>query len=299
MKSSPRVRRSGATALALGMLLLIVAQLVWWLIFFRRNQAETAALHQQLDRLRVAAANGELNNEGKQRPGSRALEAYRQHSESQAALTVLPDGRYAIAAEELAAREAESQRAFFMLLSESVFVIILCAYGTLRVIRTIRRERRLAHDRQIFMDSVTHELKTPLASILLNLQTMQKRQLGREQELELLQDSVEDVRRLAEQLNNILLSGRLTRGTGDETGHTNTSVPVKQCIEAYLRENEKRFEKVGLRCELHVPAELAVRLPREALQTIVSNLVQNSIQYAGDRPAHLQIRAEYTHNKTV
>ncbi|MEQ9364281.1 MAG: hypothetical protein RIF32_08570, partial [Leptospirales bacterium] len=56
---TPR-HRSGAIILALGMLILIIAQLSWWLIFFQRNQSETTALQRQLDRLRIAAANGEL-----------------------------------------------------------------------------------------------------------------------------------------------------------------------------------------------------------------------------------------------
>lgn len=286
-RTTPRNRRhSGTVILSLGMLLLIIAQLSWWLIFFRRNQHETTRLQVQLDRLRIAAANGELSPDGA-RGGTPGLDSYNDDRDRELGLVLLPNGKYGLSREELERRENESHRAYFMLLSETLFVIVVCSYGTFRVMRTILRERRLRHERQIFIDSVTHELKTPLASILLNLQTILKRKLPDSARDELLEDSITDVRRLEEQLNNILLSGRLGRGEGPGVAQkytTNAAPPVIDAVAAmreFFQENARRFEQSELRYTLQVPENLYVHADLESFRTILSNLLQNTIQYAG------------------
>lgn len=284
--------RSGTVILALGMLVLIIAQLSWWLIFFQRNQTETIALQRQLDRLRIAAANGELAPGGDQTD----LTEYEQNKTDQSPLVLFADGRYGLAQEELARREASSRRAFFMLVSETLFVIVVCSYGTFRVMRTILREGRLRHERQIFIDSVTHELKTPLASILLNLQTILKRdppQAGRE---ELIQDSISDVRRLEEQLNNILLSGRLGRRHATDDQRAIETTEAVAAIRNFFQENAKRFDQAGLQFSLELPDTLNLGIDLDSFRTILSNLLQNTIQYAGATPPVIQIKAQQTTN---
>ncbi len=263
---------SGTVVLAVAMLLLIIAQLSWWLIFFQRNQRETAQLQAELDAERIAAAN---------------------RSVSVLAVRVRwAVGCYFVSPGLAATRGEARRRAFFMLLSESMFVILVFSYGTFRVVRTISRERRLRHQRQMLIDSVTHELKTPLASILLNVQTILRRDPGTETREELLRDCVDDIHRLEEQLNNIMLSSRVGRKRQAEAEAAR--VNVRQLCEEYLRENGRRLEQQN---ELHLdlsalPAELPeAAVDDEAFRTILSNIVQNTAQYAGTGPVQLQMHA--------
>ncbi|MEQ9366082.1 MAG: HAMP domain-containing sensor histidine kinase, partial [Leptospirales bacterium] len=211
------------------------------------------------------------------------------------------DGRYGLDPAELARRDSATRRAFFMLVSETIFVILVCSYGTLRVMRTILRERRLGHERQIFIDSVTHELKTPLASILLNLQTILKRDPPKAGRDELIQDSIDDVRRLEEQLNNILLSGRLGRRSANEGGPAKddarqnalaANTEAVNAIRNFFQENAKRFEQAGLASRLDLPEHLHLRIDLDSFRTILSNLLQNTIQYAGSGRPEIQISAK-------
>lgn len=288
--------RSSTVILALAMLVLIIAQLSWWLIFFQRNQAEAAALQRQLDRLRIAGANGELAPSFSGRGEGRDLKAYEEHITDQSPLVLFANGRYGLDPAEIARRESQNQRAMFMLISETIFVILVCSYGSFRVIRTILRERRLGHERQIFIDSVTHELKTPLASILLNLQTILKRNPPESAREELIQDSIEDVRRLEEQLNNILLSSRLgQRNRSDSDGatiHENTE--AVGAIHAFFQENAKRFDQAGLQASFDLPEELRLRIDLDSFRTILSNLLQNTIQYAGTEAPRIHVSASST-----
>ena len=68
----------------------------------------------------------------------------------------------------------------WMLLGEgSVFFIILLI-GVFVILKVFRRERELARQQENFVLSVTHELKTPIASVKLFLQTLEKRELSEE-----------------------------------------------------------------------------------------------------------------------
>lgn len=263
---------SGTVVLAVAMLILIVAQLSWWLIFFQRNQSETAQLQAELDAERIAAAH--------------RSESVHEN------LVRSADGTYALKSSLAEARDQDRRGAFFMLFTESLFVILVFSYGTFRVVRTISRERRLRHQRQMLIDSVTHELKTPLASILLNVQTILRRDPEAQTREELLRDCVDDIHRLEEQLNNILLSSRL--GRQRRTDAEATGVNVRQLCEEYLRENGRRLEQQSeLDLDLSaLPADLSeVAIDGEAFRTILSNIVQNTAQYAGTGPVQLQLSA--------
>lgn len=256
---------SGAAVLALAMLALIFAQLIWWLIFFNRNQSEHAELLLELDRWMLAAANSPAGD-------------YLDRSQLE-----YVNGAYRIPAHVHEQRETEQQRRRMMMLSETSFVLAVFSYGTFRVVRAIRRERLLNHERSVFVESVTHELKTPLASILLNLQTMQKRALSPERTAELISDSIVEVRRLEEQVNNILLSRRL--GQGGTTRATRSVFSARAELEAYLAERPMRAGEPAQTVQLDGPADLRLCMNRDDFRKLVANLIENAFQYAGPAPA--------------
>ena len=77
-------------------------------------------------------------------------------------------------------------------------------------IKAIRLNRRQAN----FVDSVTHELKTPIASLRLYLETLQLRELDREQQTEFFDVMDTELQRLDQLINQLLEVGRL-----DAIGH--------------------------------------------------------------------------------
>lgn len=256
---------SGAAVLALAMLALIFAQLIWWLIFFSRNQSEHAELQKELDRWMLAAANSPAGD-------------YLDRSQLE-----FVNGAYRIPAQIHQQRESEHQRRRMMMLSETSFVLAVFSYGTFRVVRAIRRERLLNHERSVFVESVTHELKTPLASILLNLQTMQKRSLSEERTAELIKDSILEVRRLEEQVNNILLSRRLGRSGGAQA--TRSVFSARAELEAYLAERQLRAGDRAQVVQLDGPADLRLYMNPDDFRKLAANLIENAFQYAGPAPA--------------
>ena len=97
------------------------------------------------------------------------------------------------------------RRQEWMILGEgSVFIIILLI-GLWRIYRIRQKELALATQQQNFLLSITHELKSPIASVQLILETIQKRQLSTEQLQKLSSNGLKDNDRLHKLVHDLLL----------------------------------------------------------------------------------------------
>ena len=85
-------------------------------------------------------------------------------------------------------------------------VVILLSAGF--VFRAVRRQIRLVKQQQNFMVAVTHELKSPIAIIRLNLETLQKHELDKEKRARFLEKTVGELNRLNQLCNNMLLASQ-------------------------------------------------------------------------------------------
>src|SRR5512139_2221569 len=77
--------------------------------------------------------------------------------------------------------------------------------NTIFLVREIRRNEQ--HEN--FINAVTHELKTPIASVKLHLQTLQQRQVDEQRRQEFYQVMVDDCDRLLGTVEQVLRAGRL------------------------------------------------------------------------------------------
>src|SRR5678816_4223214 len=76
--------------------------------------------------------------------------------------------------------------------------------NTIFLVRELRRSEQ--HDS--FINAVTHELKTPVASIRLHLETLQRRELPQEKRREFYRVMIDDSDRLLQLIEQVLLAGR-------------------------------------------------------------------------------------------
>ena len=127
------------------------------------------------------------------------------------------------------------------------------------------------------MLSVTHELKTPLASNKLYIQTVQKRELSTEQQQELLNKAIEENTRLEYMINNILNASRIENNVFNlekEKVNLNTLIDNVQ----------KRFELFAERKNIvqSTDKEAFISADKFSIETILTNLVENAIKYSPD-----------------
>jgi two-component system, OmpR family, sensor histidine kinase SenX3 len=152
--------------------------------------------------------------------------------------------------------------------------------NTTFLLREIRRSEQ--HDS--FINAVTHELKTPVASIRLHLETLQRRDLPETQKQEFYRLMLSDTDRLTETVEQVLRAGRAgDRKAGREKSAVDFRQLVRECMDAarirhHLPPEALRYEEAPAN-----GAGLHVRGSGEDLRTAVFNVLDNAIKYSGDR----------------
>jgi signal transduction histidine kinase len=101
------------------------------------------------------------------------------------------------------------ERQEWMILGEAIVFVISLILGIYFIDRGHKKEMAAVKERRNFLLSITHELKSPIASIRLALETLIKRELSREQVQKLYTNSLKETERLNELVTDLLLSARL------------------------------------------------------------------------------------------
>ena len=105
--------------------------------------------------------------------------------------------------------QEDTSRRIIMIIGEGgVFILILMA-GFWKIQQSIAKEIQLSQRQNNFMLSITHELKTPLTSIQLALQTLKKRNLKIEDREDLIAKALGANQRLSSLIDNIINASRL------------------------------------------------------------------------------------------
>ncbi|MBS1683779.1 MAG: HAMP domain-containing histidine kinase [Bacteroidetes bacterium] len=167
------------------------------------------------------------------------------------------------------------ERQKVMIVGEGAFFLILQVLGLLQVRSIFSKEIALAAQQRNFLHSITHELKSPLSSVKLSLETMLKRQLTPEQQGKLINNALGDVVRLEGLVDNILFAAKIER---DTHGFANEEVNLSDIVElvaAKFRENKNR---VSIRAD--VEEGIYYHTDQIGFTSVIINLIENAIKYS-------------------
>jgi signal transduction histidine kinase len=163
-----------------------------------------------------------------------------------------------------------------MILGEgSVFLIILLV-GIYFFQRTIKKESEFHQQQQNFLLSVTHELKSPLAAIKLVLQTLVKRDLTKDKRDQLIGNSIEDVGRLDDLVENMLLATRIENNSYSYPKELfDFSELVKSIFDRAIitSENTRNFQQ-------QIEDNITIMGDRFALGSLINNILENAVKYS-------------------
>jgi two-component system, OmpR family, sensor histidine kinase CiaH len=160
-------------------------------------------------------------------------------------------------------------------LSEGSVFLIVILVGAAFVYRSVRREFRLQRQQRNFMMAVTHELKTPLSVVRLNLETLQKYSLDHDKQQKLIRSTLEETSRLNFLTNNILISSQLEGGGYKfSKEELDLSDLLRDCIQDFRsRFPDRTFVE-------QVEADTAIKGDPLLLQMLINNLLQNAVKYS-------------------
>ena len=146
------------------------------------------------------------------------------------------------------------------------------------------REIRTTEQHNAVIHAVTHELKTPLASIRLYLQTLHQRDVDPARRKEFLETMLADSARLQSTIDQVLLAGK----TGTATRVANPididlAEVVGECVTVAGRRHHLIDGEVEVIDRLPDGEDAVVMGDREELQAAVTNLIDNAIKYSGEQ----------------
>lgn len=152
-------------------------------------------------------------------------------------------------------------------------LIILLSAGF--VFRAVRRQIRLARQQQNFMAAITHELKSPIAVIRLNLETLQKHELDPDKKARFLKKTLTELNRLNQLCNNMLLASQFD---SHQYRVEREKISLSELLEKTLLEAGSRMQHHQL---VHVLwPDVLVNADQFMLQIAISNLLENASKYA-------------------
>lgn len=238
MADSSRRKLRRTTIIYWTLLLYIIAALVWWLIsLIQQNQEIAKEKFHNLSQIHS--------------PGSQA---------------------YLLEYEQI---EDQSRRAVTKYVSEGIAFLILISIGAVFVYRSVRRQFNMQIQQQNFMMAVTHELKTPISVVKLNLETMQKYDLDTEKQKKLIRTTLDETARLNFLTNNILVASQLEGGGYKSTREElDLSDLFKDCIQDFRIRFPDRLIHEDIEPDADIKGDALL------LQMLINNLLENAIKYS-------------------
>jgi signal transduction histidine kinase len=171
----------------------------------------------------------------------------------------------------------------FLTVGAAAFAFILV--GVVLYLSLSVKEISLNRQQSNFIDSVTHELKSPIASLKLYLQTLHRRHVSPEEQENFYRYMLEDVERLDGLINHLLDAGRLAKAPVDGEGEDlDLAALLRECAENVCLRYRVPPEALLLELE-----PCLVHGRRVDLEMLFRNLIDNAVKYAAAEP-RVQVR---------
>jgi len=153
------------------------------------------------------------------------------------------------------------------------FLLALCACIAV-IWMALRAEAQVLKEQDSFLALVSHQFKTPLASLQLSLETMNLRPLSPEQSRTLIERMLADLQRMETLVSQILDSVRLSRGRVDLKREP---VPLAAAVMRVVASMRERAANGRISIETEVPADLTILADPLAVDVVMRNLIENAL----------------------
>lgn len=187
---------------------------------------------------------------------------------------LIRDGKARLAPAVEARLMEQSRRRINQYLWEGSFFLLAQLVCIAVIGRALRAEAQVIKEQDSFLALVSHQFKTPLASLQLSLETLAMRQLAPEQQRTLIDRMLSDLSRMEAMVTQILESVRLERGRVDLRSEP---VELGSAVARVVSQFEERAAKSHITIVTDVTRGLHVQTDPLALDVIVRNLLENAM----------------------
>ena len=252
---------------ALVLVVISVATVGWWAIDLRGFIVERTQDAVKLREQEVVAAQALLDS-------GRSAEEVRRLLPS----VTVEGNRAAVSQSVVEFYRAEQQSRTNQYVWESgFFLLALCACIAV-ISRALRAEARVLQEQDHFLAMVSHQFKTPLASLQLSLETMSMRQLSPTDQRSLIDRMLSDLGRMESLVTRILDTVRLERG---RVTLRNEPVDLASAVARVVNQLSERAAKDRVTLAVEVSKGLEVLADPLAVDVVVRNLLENALAAVG------------------
>jgi len=172
-----------------------------------------------------------------------------------------------------------------MIVAEGLFFTVCLVFGLWIIRRSADKEVSLARQRRNFLLSITHKLKSPIASLRLGIETMTRRSLRDDQRETLLKNGLKDADRLQGLVEELLLAARLEDKWKPSLEDVMLKALVEDCRDAMLA------RPPGAEIIVSAPDGWPViRADYTGISAVIRNLLENALKYApGEAPVRVTV----------
>ena len=175
-----------------------------------------------------------------------------------------------------------------MIYGEAAVFVVSLVIGIWLINRSYHKEMEATNQQRNFLLSITHELKSPIASIRLVIETFLKRTLSSEQFNQLASNALNDTDRLHTLVNNLLFAAKVEKDY-DLKPHMEV-LHINRMVNNVVA----RFKKVhpGRPINTNMPSrDILIRGDKEGLLSVLQNLIENAHKYSvSDTPIRLTLQ---------
>ncbi|MCL4305374.1 HAMP domain-containing histidine kinase [bacterium] len=247
-----------------------LAQLAWWAVFQYNEGRRLIETQNGYWQQQIVVAYMQRNTLGSEFDAWLAT-TFRD-------LEITPAGAIEVKPSARADLREFVHRRMRMFISEGAFFGLLVLVAVLYMFRTLREELDIEHRQSVFLSATSHELKTPITSLRMYLDTLRDRELPKEKRAELLAVMSLDLNRLNDLIDRLLQAQRvLTPGAALPLERVDISEETVRAV----NELKDRIQFSG-KHRLNVDTEyglMAMADPRR-WQLVVKNLVDNAVKYS-------------------
>jgi len=158
-----------------------------------------------------------------------------------------------------------------------LFLLVTISTGMTLIFGTLYQQIKVTQMYDAFIANVTHELKSPLASIQLYLETMNAREVPDAKRREFINLMIQDADRLNSLISSILeISGLEER----KTLLRNEVFPANELVRELVGDAADQYRLPAKAIEIQGTASRHIRADRNAIKTVFNNLIDNAIKYS-------------------
>lgn len=195
----------------------------------------------------------------------------------------------------LDAEKASRSSIYWVLLGVGAVLFAFLLAGVILYLIWIIQNINLNRRQSNFIDAVTHELKTPIASLKLYLQTLHRRDVQGPQRQQFYSTMMEDVERLDRLINQLLDVARLQRDQQDPASKEWVSLRsvTQECIERLAKQHSLSLEVFEVSIQ-----DCQVLAHRIDIDVLLGNLLDNAIKYSSAEP-YVEVRITFQNQSAL